>query len=129
MPLTYFYAELLGILIGAVALSLLINRRMMLQVFSELVEQRVALFVVALVSLLFGSVIVLTHNVWTGSSLDILVTLLGWLLVLRSVLLLFLPHGVIRKIVDWVRIEQTYYLVSVIALIVGGYLIYYGFGL
>ena len=127
MALTHFYAELLGVVIGLIALAMLANRRSMLEAIRELLADRAVLLLAAIVTLIVGLVVVLTHNVWSGSVLDILVTLLGWAMILRAVLLLFLPHASLQKLVSWVRLEQLYYVFGLVALLIGIYLAYYGF--
>jgi len=111
----------------AIALALLANRRAMMAVIREVLDNRAVLFVLGLISMFVGLLIVLTHNVWSGSALDVLVTLIGWLFILRGALIFFLPHGMIRKLFNAIKFAQTYYVIAIIALIVGIYLAWNGF--
>ena len=127
MPLTYFYAQLFGSVILIIALAMLLNRRATLTMAHELIDNRPLLFIIGIMSLFLGVVVILTHNIWTGGGLAMLVTLIGWLLLLRGVLILFLPHGSLRSLFNSFKFEQIYYLVTSLALILGICLTYYGF--
>ena len=127
MPLTYFYAELFGLVILITALAMLVNRRATITMVHELLENRALLYLAGIASLFLGVIVVLTHNVWNGGALAVLVTLVGWGLLLRAALILFLPHGSLRSLFNSFRFEQIYYLVTLVALLIGVYLTYYGF--
>ena len=55
-----------------------------------------------------GLAMVLTHNVWSGGALAIVVTLIGWLLLIRSAVSMFLPTRMIKKLVNAIRFEKYY---------------------
>ncbi|HVB19927.1 MAG TPA: hypothetical protein VNF51_01400 [Candidatus Paceibacterota bacterium] len=127
MPLTYFYAEIFGLVILIAALAMAVNRRATIAMVHELMENRALLYLAGLMSLFLGVIIVLTHNVWTGGALAVLVTLIGWALILRAALVLFLPHGALRNLFNSFKFEQLYYLFTLVALLLGIFLTYYGF--
>ena len=127
MSLTYFYAELFGIVILITALAMVVNRHTTVMVVHELMDNRALLYVAGLMSLFLGVIVILTHNVWTGGALATLVTLIGWALLLRAALILFLPHGSLRNLVDSFKFEHIYYLLAFLALLLGIFLTYYGF--
>ena len=127
MPLTYCYAQLFGLIILVFGLAMVVNKRTSLTALQELLGSRMMILLIGLMSLFMGLVVVLTHNVWTGDALTILVTLLGWALLLRAGLTLFLPHGSFKSLIDSFKFEKIYYPVALIALILGIYLTYYGF--
>jgi hypothetical protein len=52
------------------------------------------IFVLGAITLVAGLAMVLTHNIWSGSALVVIVTLVGWVTLLKSLLLLFLPVAV-----------------------------------
>ena len=98
-----------------------------MEIVRDLMDNRAVLFLFALISLLLGLMVVLTHNLWTGPMLVIIITLIGWAMILRGVMLLFLPHGTIRKIFSAISYEKNYYLIGIVSVIVGAYLTYSGF--
>jgi len=129
MGLTYFYAEIFGIVFTTIGVAFLLNLRQMLAIAHEVIDDRGVLFVIGILTLILGSFLVLTENIWNAGFLAGLVSLIGWLLLIRAILLLWLPHGTIRKIFNAVKFEQSYYAFGIIILLVGLYLAYTGFNL
>ena len=127
MPLTYFYAELFGVMMLVAGLALLANRETVIAAMHELSETRGALLVSGTLSLFVGLVIVLTHNEWSGSTLALVVTILGWLSVLKGLFFFFAPHRSLRASVQSLMTGATYRLLAFVALILGIYLVYNGF--
>jgi hypothetical protein len=86
--------------------------------------------------LLFGGVIaldaglamVLGHNVWSGGALPVVVTLVGWISLIKGVLVLFLAPGAdMGAVLGALHYERLFHLYYGITLILGVYLTYGGF--
>src|SRR6266550_4293830 len=113
-PRTVFLARLIGLF--ALLLSL-----------AELLRDRPLLFILAMLGLLAGLAIVLAHNVWSGGALPVVVTLFGWILLIRGALLLFLSPEAVAGWIDFLHFEQLFHLYAGITLVLGLYLTYAGF--
>ena len=76
---------------------------------------------------LFGGLaIVLLHNYWSGGALTVIITLLGWLTLIKAVLLLVLPST--RLVALYGGVSPTYILLSgSLTLLLGIYLTVAGF--
>jgi hypothetical protein len=59
--------------------------------------------------------------------LAFIVTLIGWITLIRSIVLLFLPLEAIDRFVKTIRYEQNYYVFAGIALVLGAYLTFADF--
>jgi hypothetical protein len=71
---------------------------------------------------------VLTHNIWSGGTLTVLVTLVGWIALIKGALFLIVPPGSSSAFfLNGFRYQQLFYVYAAIALIVGLYLTYGGF--
>jgi hypothetical protein len=127
MGLTLFIAQLFGASLLVVSVAMAFRYDDMMHVLDEFLKDRALLFFAALVSLMVGLLLVLIHNVWTGDLLTIVVTVLGWGLLLRGVIWLFVPGGVLRKLVSSAKKEHVYYVIVFIIFLVGSYLTYSGF--
>lgn len=90
MEIVNFLAELWGASLIIISLSLLINQGNIKNMFG-LVEKEGLLLVFAMVNVMIGIALVLTYNVW-DNSWKIIITILGWLVLLRGVLVLFSPE-------------------------------------
>ncbi len=126
-PRTLFLARLAGLFFLFVSLATLVQAGTMGLAINALVHDRAALLVVGMMGLLGGLAMVLAHNVWSGGPLPVIVTLIGWWLLIRNMLLLFLPAQAIVALVDAFHIERFPYLYALIGLGIGLYLTYAGF--
>src|ERR1700686_2865028 len=63
----------------------------------------------AIISLALGVAIVVGHNVWTGGPLPVVVTLVGWLILLKGLLLMFLPPDTLAQAYGKMGYADHYY--------------------
>jgi hypothetical protein len=93
--LTVFLARAIGLFMVMLVAALLVRG-------SAIIEASVAdgqvMLVYAIVSLAMGIAMVLGHNVWSGGALSLVVTMVGWLILAKGLLLLFLaPDARLRS--------------------------------
>jgi hypothetical protein len=124
---TIFLSRLLGLFLLAVSLSLFLRRPELLVVMSALIQNAPLLLILSMAALAAGLAIVLSHNIWSGGALPVVVTLFGWIILLRGLLLLILPHETIVRLFEMSRFADLFYLYTAIPLILGVYLTYAGF--
>ena len=106
MPLTYLIAQLIGIFCLVVGAAILVQKKDFVAIVDELVKSPALLYILGFISLLLGLLVVLTHDVWNAGFLPLIVTLLGWIMVLRGVSALFILHGTLMRWIRLARIEQ-----------------------
>jgi len=126
-PRTVFLARLFGLFMVIVAIWILVDEPSLSAIARELVRDRPATLLLSLVCLASGLAVVLLHQVWSGGIAPFLVSLLGWLLLIRGVVLLFLPLARLESIADAVAGPPWLYFVGVVALGIGVILTYAGF--
>jgi len=124
---TRFLARLFGIFTVVVAISLMLNQADVRVAIDDLVRDRAAIFLLAFMCLAGGLATVIGHQVWSGGIVPVLVTLFGWLMLVRGVLLLLLPARLLDGVAAAVLVPFWYDVVGPVALILGGYLTYAGF--
>ena len=85
------------------------------------------LVLIAGVFTLFGGLaIVLLHNYWSGGALTVIITLLGWLTLIKAVVLLVLP--LTKLVTMYCGVSPTRILISgLLTLLLGIYLTVAGF--
>jgi hypothetical protein len=92
-----------------------------------LVHDAPVLFVFGLVIVAAGVAMVLTHNIWSGGALPVIVTLVGWLTLIKGLAFLFFPPPAAVGIMVWGSAWEQYYFVDVaLAVVLGIYLTYQG---
>jgi hypothetical protein len=94
----------------------------MLAIVMSCVQNRALLFLVELIGLAAGLAIVLGHSIWSSGLLALIVTLIGWLTLIRSIILLFLSPEAIGRFIKAVKYQQNYYLFTAVPLFFGLYL-------
>jgi hypothetical protein len=73
-----------------------------------------------------GSLLVLTHNVWTGGALPVIITIVGWLVLLKGILRAWFPSWTVRM-TKRVLASNAILIAPIIVLIVGIYLAFASF--
>jgi hypothetical protein len=128
MPaLTIYLSRLIGVVTLIVAAAMLADKSMVVTAVGTLGEDRAALLLLGFIRIAFGAGIVLVHNVWTKGFWPLVVTLCGWALLVRGVMVLFVPPDVIAGWIAAVHIEEFYYVYAAIPLVLGAYLSLRGF--
>jgi hypothetical protein len=75
-----------------------------------------------------GLAMVLAHNIWSGGALAVVVTVSGWLALIKGVLFLVLPAEAETELfLKGLGYQQFFYLYMAFTLALGIYLAYGGF--
>ncbi len=122
--LTVFLARFIGLFTVVLVVALLVRG-------SATVEAAVAdapvMLVYAIISLAAGVAMILGHNVWSGGALPVVVTLVGWLILAKGLMLLFVTPDALHQIFDHMQYGEHYYLYLAPSLVIGLYLTWAGF--
>jgi hypothetical protein len=94
MDITLLLAQMLGIIFIVMSLSLLINKRSTVAVIEEAIHNKGFLWTFGFIALVMGAVLVVLNNLW-NSGLQSLVSLMGWLCLLKGAYLLILPDSAV----------------------------------
>lgn len=124
MDLSLFLAKLLGLYLLIVAVDMLLRKHELEGAVRDFSSTKSLLVFSGSTSLFLGLVIVLAHPVyevdWDG-----LVTLLGYLLIVRGIARVCFPAYLQKKIVTY--FHQGYWVILLVLLVLGIYLTYQGF--
>jgi vacuolar-type H+-ATPase subunit I/STV1 len=66
-------------------------------------------FVIGLVLVAAALALILCHNVWSGGVLPVVVTLIGWLSLIKGALFLILPPPAAVGVVIWGSVYEQYF--------------------
>ena len=114
---TVFLAKLIGLSLIGFSLAMLTHKTAGVATMTALIHQSTFVFIFGSVALVAGLAVVLSHNRWSGGVLPVVITLLGWVILIRGLLLLFLPESLIVVVFEKVRFADYF------ALYVGGVLL------
>ena len=124
---TVFLSRLIGLVMLIIAVPMIMGKQSMITTFGMVVEDRGLILIMGMASVVAGAAIVLLHNVWRKGVWPLIVTLVGWIILLRGILLLFLPNDVLSGLMVTLHVSDYYYAYAAIPLIVGAYLCLRGF--
>jgi hypothetical protein len=127
LPLTIFLGRLIGLFLVLISLAMLADRQMMPETADSLFRNRPLLLLAGVMTLIAGLAIVLTHNVWSGGALPIVITILGWIILARGLLLIFLPPSAMVYLWQMLHFEEFFCAYLSVTLGLGLYLTYAGF--
>lgn len=83
---------MLGIVLTVIGLSILISRKGVMATLEEATNNRGFLWFYGLFALMLGAVIIALNNVWSSGGLQLTVTIIGWLALLKGVYILIFPN-------------------------------------
>ena len=124
---TIYLSRLIGLFTLIVTLSMLADRPQALEMIRTVVQDRPALIILGLLGTAAGLAIVLGHQVWSGGALPVLVTVLGWVFLIRGAVLLYLSPEATAHQVDRFRFEDLFYVYHGLTMALGLYLTVRGF--
>ena len=126
MQASLFLARLLGPLLLIPGIGILVKPRVFLTMASEVVGSVTLLYLFGLVDLAAGLAIVLTHNVWVASW-RVLITLIGWIMLVRGALRVAIPDAIKGYAADLIRRRQALPVSGTVLVILGIVLCYFGY--
>ena len=83
-------AKFLGVIFFVMGLYYVMHHGSVSGLFDSMFKNKVSVFMMGFMLLFLGSFIVSVHNVWSDGW-PVLVTLMGWWMVFKSVMLFFVP--------------------------------------
>jgi hypothetical protein len=123
-----FLAQLIGPILFLVGLGLVINRDVYRAAAEEVLRSRALTYESGLLALTAGLAIVLNHNVWTTKGWLLIITVTGWLLVLRGVLRILMPQQTGDRVAQLLaRWPQILTVSGFLIGFLGGVLIWHGY--
>ena len=124
-PRTIFLGRLIGLYSILFPLSMFAHKQATIGAVTSLLQNVPLMFIVGLIGLVTGLAMVLSHNVWSGGALPVIVTLFGWSTLIKCLLVLFLsPEAESRLFLAGLHYEQLFYFYAAFAILLGIYMVY-----
>ncbi len=124
MGLSVFLAKLIGFYLLIAGLLCLFRKRQIEATAKEFAASKPSLVVSGEISLILGLIIAIDHSIWEYSWRG-LITLIGYLLIVRGIMRFAFPSQV-KKLFSKI-IEKSFGLMLIVMLGIGTYLVYCGF--
>src|SRR6267142_1004808 len=117
--LTIYLGKLIGIFLLVISVAMALDKASLVEIVTALIDDRALLLIVGMMALVAGLAIVLGHSVWSGGVLPVLVTLFGWLLVIRGLVLLLVPSETLIAYFQFLRFDDLFYVYAGITFVIG----------
>lgn len=120
MDITLFLAQIWGPIILAVGIGSFMSRDFYLKIYRDLQKETLGVLTFGMVAMAGGITQVAFHNVWDTLP-QILISLLGWALLIKGTLFIIAPRLVDRG-GDWAADSRLLPAIGGFTLLVGAYL-------
>jgi len=125
---TIYLSKLFGLYFILVALPMMIHKQAVVDMVTALFRDPAMMFMLGLLTLVAGLAMVLAHNIWSGGALPVVVTIVGWLALIKGVMFLLLFSADASELyLGTFHYSQLFYLYMAICLVLGIYLTWGGF--
>ena len=123
-----FIAQIVGLFFGLNAVGVLVNTAFYRRIVEEFIESPALCYLGGILALFFGLFILNFNNAWTADW-TVIITIIGWLSVVKGVLLIVFPN-VFLHLSNWMRKgDAILRYMSIIYLLLGLFLTVKGFDL
>ncbi|MGA8619638.1 MAG: hypothetical protein WB660_14115 [Candidatus Sulfotelmatobacter sp.] len=127
-PRTLFLSRLIGLYCILIGLSMMTRGQATVETVTALLQNSAMTLILGVITLTAGLAMVLAHNIWSGGALVVVVTLVGWMALIKSLFFLFLPHEMEAGLfLGQLHYRQLFCVYAAISLVLGLYLTYGGF--
>jgi hypothetical protein len=124
---TNYLSKLIGLFSMLIGFAMIARRQDMAAAIDALLHNPTLLLIFGLIALAIGLAMVLAHNIWSGGVLPVVVTVIGWLTLIRGLVLLFVPAAMVANLFEAMHFARLLYLYASISLVLGLYLTVAGF--
>ena len=126
MDLSVYLAKVIGLYFFVVSFGLLINGKNLKPILIDFLKSPPLVFLSGFLALIIGLLLITSHNIWV-MGWPVLITIIGWLSLIKGVVRVICPQFVVTKVQKWIENDTFYYITCFIVLFIGLILIYYGY--
>lgn len=125
---TRFLARLIGLYCLLAAAAMALHHEAWVTAVAVIVHAPALMLLVGTSVVAAGLALVLSHNVWSGGALPVIVTLIGWLTLAKGLGFWLLPPAQMAQLyLERLHYAELYYLYAAVSLVIGLYLTIAGF--
>lgn len=126
MVLSIFLAKVLGLYLGILGMWLLMRCRSAEAEILGMMSYSGVLTLGAILGLIFGLLIVVSHNIW-HLNWEVIITVIGWMALIKALFILFFMDKARRFFNWWIQHRKVMMITNIITLMIGLCLLYHGF--
>lgn len=123
MDITTFLAIVLGWYFVIVGLFAIFRQHQMLQAMSEVVRNHGLQLILAVITLILGLLMVVSHNIWE-MKWYVIITIVAWLTLLSGIFRLFFPERAFKVAETFMSHPNKLRFTGVVVFIIGAFILY-----
>jgi hypothetical protein len=128
MELTNTLAIVMGIVLLAEGLVILTRRKLFVEIMKSLYSNHALMYVLGIIMLISGTFLLMAHNTWEPNLVG-LITLLNWMVLIKGLAYMFMPHGLLSFGNRFVKSGSSRLsFLSVLVIVLGAYMLSRGMG-
>lgn len=125
---TIYLSRLIGLYCILVAPSLAIHKQATVDSITAMFHDPGMMLLLGIIGLACGVALILAHNIWSGGALPVVVTLVGWMSLVKGLMFLVLNCSTEQNcILSWLNHPVLFYVCLAPSFLIGIYLTYEGF--
>lgn len=125
METSIFLAKVIGLVSVISTSAVLIRYKESLALEEEAIKNPAIAYLAGFAFLILGVLLVVSHSVW-AFDWRLVITIMGWLVLLKGAGRIFFPDAV-RRMIEKKRDNRGFLVGEVVMFLMGLYLLYYGF--
>jgi uncharacterized membrane protein HdeD (DUF308 family) len=126
MDISIFIAKTLGLYLLIVSIGTLLNASRVKKVLNDIIDNPSLLLLSGILALIFGILLVVSHNIWQPDW-RVIITLVGWLALVKGIICICYPKLSIKITRYFVKKKAANKISGIITLFLGIFLCYFGF--
>jgi uncharacterized membrane protein HdeD (DUF308 family) len=126
-PLTIFLGKFLGLTYLLTCLVCVTRPKATLDAVNSMANDTGLLLVSGIFTMAAGVAVVIGHNIWSGGALPVVVTVLGWLMLIKGVVLMAAPPRMLIASYSFLNSPTRYRRVMLPATIFGAWMTFVAF--
>jgi hypothetical protein len=119
VPTTIFLGRLLGLYLVVISVGMLVNRGRTFAALDEMARSGPWMLFSGMVATAVGLAVVIGHNVWGGGALPVVVTITGWVALLKGIALLTVPADQMIEAYKGIGFERFFHVWMAVVLALG----------
>jgi len=125
METSIFLAKIIGLVCVISTAAVMLRYKESLAFEEEAVRSPLFIYMSGFVILILGILLVVSHSVWEFDW-RLVITVIGWLVLLKGIGRIFFPHAV-KRLIEKKKVNRKFILGEVAVFLIGIYLLYYGY--
>lgn len=126
MDVSKFLGKVLGVYLVILSVLMFVDTHQFTVYVTNLLHNPPLMFITGFFTLIIGILLVVGHNIW-GWSWRLIITLIGWIVLVKGVSIIVYPHVIDRVTFYFVQDMSLAYASMGTNLVIGLILIYFGF--